>query len=420
MIAFAPVLCRPSVRPEATVFALPEWRVRRFVTREELEAEWPAVDRADDYWLRAGTLAFQLEHPQGVKTEPLLLENLRDGRRVQLTAQTFYFSAGGQVSDAVKGQTSGFDLRRRLLAPFSFRVLCLGQFLVSGNYASAGLDKLTVEEKAALLPALADALMARCRSYAGAIIKDLFCEDAPEIAALGKGGFHPLATDAQLCVELPAHWCTLEDYLSDLKSKYRVRYRRARAKLGALQRRRIGPGEVGRYREEIYRLYLETAAGSDFNAVALTPEYFPWLSNCAVAAPTLFGGEEATERSDGPQTALHGYFTPGGELVGFTSTIGNGPTLHAHFLGMKESYKTSHHLYHNMLFDLLEEAIAGGYRLLDYARTAPEIKTSVGATAVRPAVLLRVRSGLLNPLVPFFAPAVFRERQWTARNPFRG
>jgi len=110
-------------------------------------------------------------------------------------------------------------------------VLCLGQFLVSGNYASAGLDKLTATEASELLPAVAEVLTGSCYAYAGVIIKDLYPADASAVQLLQARGFHPLPTDPQLIVSIAPHWRRMDDYLTDLKSKYRVRYRRARAKL---------------------------------------------------------------------------------------------------------------------------------------------------------------------------------------------
>ena len=382
---------------------LPDWTVRRYTTEKDITEDWPAADRSDDFWLQPAVLDYQLSNPQGISTVPLEVTNVRDGRRVLLTAQSFHFSAAGQVSDAAKGETSGYDLRRRLLAPFSFRVLTLGQFLVSGNYASSGLDQLTREETLAVLPALADTLLASDRSFAAVLIKDLYALNSPVTEALTTRGFYLLPADPILQVAIPATWASLEDYLANLKSKYRVRYRRARAKLEGLTRRPLTAAMVGHHRERIYQLYKHTSSGSDFNAVALTPTYFPWL---------------AEHGRDGA-TRFHGYFDAAGTLVAFTSTIANGPTLHAHFLGIEDACKSSHHLYHNILFDLLEDAITGGFAVLDYARTAPEIKTSVGATATEYACLLRARSGVINRLIPMFTPAVYKATPWTPRNPFR-
>lgn len=386
----------PSVLPLKTA---PRWRVRRFAGAEEVRQDWPQAQRDDAWWLRPAVLGFLIEQPQGVTTEPVVLHHT-DGRRVLLTTQTFYFSAAGQVSDVAKGETSGYDLRRRLLAPFSFRVLCLGQFLVSGSYAGDGLGDLPPAEAATVLDALAETLMVGNHSYAGVIVKDLFPQASATTRTLIEAGYYQLPTDPQFGMDLPAHWTTFDDYLADLKSKYRVRYRRARRQLVGLRRRVLSVAEVDRYRERIYALYQTTSAGSNFNAVSLTPAYFAWLA----------GTEGAS---------LQGYFGAAGELVGFTSTVANGETLHAHFIGLETAYKASHYLYHNLLFDLLDDAIAGRFRRLDYGRTAAEIKTSVGAAAERPACLLRARSGLINRLVPVFTPAVYRRADWTPRNPLR-
>lgn len=403
-LAFTSLICSQAKQRKLTVLPLrklPDWRVRRFTSEQELNEDWPRAERQDDFWLCREVLGFQLSNPQGIDTEPLVLENIQDGRRVLLTAQTFYFNAGGQVSDDVKGETSGYDFRRRLLAPFSFRVLCLGQFLVSGAYSTDGLNQLSDEEAATVLPALADTLMASFRSYAGVMIKDLYPEESPVARTLGNKGYYPLPVDPVLKMEIPPHWLTLDDYLADLKSKYRVRYRRARTRLEGLSRRPLSPAKVLLYRERIYELYRGTSAGSDFNATTLTSAYFPWLA------------------TEAPRGKIHGYFTSTNELVGFTSSVGNGGTFHAHFIGIEEAYKKSHHLYHNILFDFLEDAILGGFQELDYGRTAPEIKTSVGAVASESACLLRARSGIINRLVPVFTPAVYKADVWTPRNPFR-
>lgn len=425
-LAFTPIICPRTAAKTSRKLALkgePDWEVRLLSSEKELVEDWPQREREDDFWLRPEVLAFLINQPQGLESEVLLLENCRDQRQVLLTAQTFYFNAGGQVSEAAKGETSAYDFRRRLLSPFSFKVLAIGQFLVSGGYASEGLEQLSAPEAARVLPALANTLMARSHAYIGVLLKDLHPTQHSATRELQSNGFYLLPADPIMEVKIPNHWETMDDYLENIKSKYRVRYRRARTKLEGVSRRRLHVGEIARYRDRIFFLYKTTMSGADFNAASLTPEYFPWLGNYhkntskkwrVVALPD----ELLFDKQEEWLTQIFGYFNREGELVGFTSAIRNGKTMHAHFLGMEEAYKRSHHLYHNMLFDLLEEAIKGGFTRLDYARTAPEIKSSVGAVAVDYACLLKVRPWLVNKLVPVFAPAVYKSPEWTARNPF--
>ena len=424
-LVFLPILC-PSraTKPEEllSVRGQEQWSIRRFPTGAALRAAWPATHRADDFWISSATLAFMTDHPQGLDTEAILLENRQDARRILLTTQTFSFSAAGQVRDELKGETSGWDFRRRLLGPFSFKVLAIGQLLTSGGFSTDGLDQLSASEASALLPAVGETLMKLRPGYAAVIIKDLYPVDHQATRELQEKGHYLLPVDPVMTVNIPASWQTFEDYLAALTSKYRVRYRRARTKMEGVTSRVLTAAEVIRYQDRFYELYCSVSGGADFNAARLTPDYFPWLAS--VRRPSLQPvlpeqGYIMDPLPDHSATCFTGYFNKAGELIGFTTCVPDGDILHAHFLGLVGEYKHSHHLYHNMLFDLLEQAITGGFRSLDYGRTALEIKSSVGAQATELAVLVKARYGWLNRLIPLFTPAVYAAPKWVARNPFR-
>ncbi len=418
-------LSRDAASLAVTEPGLEHWTVHRYGTAAELREHWPQANRKGGFWISSEVMAFLTDHPQGVTTEAILLEDSRDFKHVLLTAQTFSFSAAGQVSDGAGGKTSKWDFRRRLLAPFSFKMLCLGQFLTSGDYATDGLNQLNSQEVAKLLPAVAETLM-RCRhGYAAYLIKDIYPSDHPVTGALQRNRHYLLPADPVMSLALNPGWTSTKDYLAALTSKYRVRYRRARSKMGEITRRRLYPEEVALRQDRIYQLYREVSSGADFNAASLTPNYFPWLAKArqpearfenVFAGYGMLGGIE--EKND-LLPVFQGYFNEAGELIGFTTVIPNSKTLHAHFLGLENSYKYSHHLYHNMLFDLLEDAIAGDFHVLDYGRTAQEIKSSVGATATDFAVLAKARYGWLNRLIPLFTPAVYTAPKWVPRNPFK-
>jgi len=432
-LAFLPLCCpysnETSTTPGVEVKGHEHWQLVCFGTSEEIKAGWPSANRSDDFWLNGELLSFLADRPQGLNTEAILLENTLNGQRILLTAQTFTFRAADHVSDEVKGTTSSFDLRRWLLSPFSFKVLCLGQFLTTGPFCQDGLHRLAASEAAELLPAVAETLM-RCRSgYLAFLLKDLYPTLHPATRELKAHGHYLLPVDPAMTMNLRAEWHTTEDYLASLTSKYRVRYRRARGKLEGITRRRLSVREVIDFQDRLYELYQQISKGADFNATDLQPDYFPWLAqSCrekdklqALLSVYQGGYSESTNgvmvRED---SCLHGYFNETGTLIGFTSAIPNGKVYHAHFLGLEEAYKQSHHLYHNMLFDLLDDAISGGFSSIDYGRTALEIKSSLGAEATDFAVFIKARYGWLNRLIPVFTPAVYTASAWTARNPFRG
>ncbi|WP_026232038.1 hypothetical protein [Neolewinella persica] len=432
-IAFLP-LCCPS-RTEAiptrgiSVKGHEHWQLVCCSTSEEIEEAWPSANRSDDFWLSRKLFTFLADQPQGIQTEAILLKNTLNGHQILLTAQTFTFRAADHVSNEAKGVTSSYDLRRLLLSPFSFKVLCLGQFLTSGPFCQDGLHRLPATEAAELLPAIAETLM-RCRSgYLAFLLKDLYPTLHPATRELQAQGHYLLPVDPAMTMNLDAEWHTTEDYLASLTSKYRVRYRRARGKLEGITRRRLSVGEVISYKDRLYALYQQICQGADFNAIDLQPDYFPWLAQACQSKDKLRallsvypGGyseqNKVVLKSD--DSCLHGYFNEEGSLIGFISAIPNDKVYHAHFLGLEDAYKQSHHLYHNMLFDLLDDAINGGFSTLDYGRTALEIKSSIGAEATDFAVFIKARYGWLNRLIPIFTPAVYTAPAWTARNPFRG
>lgn len=427
-IAFLPLIC-PMHATNAgeliDVRGVEHWKIRCFSTGAALRAAWPKTSRPDDFWVSTEALAFLMDNPQGVETEAVLLEDSRNFRRILLTVQSFSFNAAGQVNDGAKGETSGWDFRRRLLAPLSFRILSIGQLLTSGNFSSDGLGQLSASEASELLPAVADTLMRLRPGYAAVMIKDLYPILHPVVRELQGSGYHPLPADPVMEMEISAEWKTFEDYLASLTSKYRVRYRRARTKMEGVTSRPLSAGDVRRHRDRLHELYRSISAGADFNSASLKPDYFPWLASVRKRKPSLQtilpnSGYEADCIPETATSCFRGYFNDANELIGFTSAVPNGKVLHAHFLGLEDSYKYSHHLYHNMLFELLEQAITGGFRTLDYGRTALEIKSSVGAQANEYAVLVKARYGWLNRLVPLFTPAVYTAPEWVARNPFRG
>lgn len=426
-LAFLPLLCPlRATRPDEllSVRGQEQWKLKRFPTGASLREAWPKTSRPDDFWVSAEVLAFLTDNAQGLDTEAILLENSSDFRRILLTTQTFSFSAAGQVKDELKGLTSGWDFRRRLLAPFSFKMLSIGQFLTSGDFSADGLGQLSAPEASTLLPAVAETLMRLRPGYAAAIIKDLYPVLHAAVRELEKSGHYLLPADPVMGIRIPEAWHTFDDYLAALTSKYRVRYRRARTKMEGVYSRVLTTEEVLLNQDRFHALYRSVSGGADFNAASLKPNYFPWLASARACKSSLqpvltAQGYEADYLPGSPASCFTGYFNEAHELIGFTSCVPNGEVLHAHFLGLVGEYKHSHHLYHNMLFDLLEQAITGGFRHLDYGRTALEIKSSVGAKATDHAVLVKARYGWLNRLIPLFTPAVYSAPEWVERNPFR-
>ena len=71
-----------------------------------------------------------------------------------------------------------------------------------------------------------------------------------------------------------------------------------------------------------------------------------------------------------------------------------------------------------MLYDHVFEALKRSCSLIEFGRTATEIKTTVGAVPVSMLVFLKHRWKALNPVIHFFAQRL-KPETFTTRNPFR-
>ncbi len=377
--------------------------------QDSVQLEQVALPRATTFWLQGRLAAYLANVPQGVAHSLLCLRHPQQAT-VWLSVQTFNFQAGRQIRQAATVEKEG-RFRRWLSGWLSFKVLVLGQFMVSGPYGSLGLDLLagentktttTATTSAALLHAVAQQLMQRGKTtYWGILVKDLVPAGHPLAAAWESMGYYPLPVDPSMQLSLPNRWRDFTDYLLDLSSKYRVRYRRARKQLGAIEKRVLNVAEARHFQAQMHELYHAVKAEADFDAINLSEDYFTQLKEKFPA-----------------DCSLVGYFLAE-KLVGFTSSIANGDTLHAHYLGFEAAINSEHHLYHNMLFDLVEQGIRERFKTLDFGRTALAIKSSMGASPRAYCCSLYGMSKLTRLAIRYFTPVLFKSTVWEERNPFK-
>ncbi len=213
--------------------------------------------------------------------------------------------------------------------------------------------------------------------------------------------FHPFFIQPSMVLNISSEWNSIEDYLSDLQSKYRLRVRKALLAAKTLTHREIQNNELNLYQDKIYDLYLNTADGSDFNLVKLHKEYFPQLKSALGDRYRIFG------------------FFEHDELIAFYSFIDNAPQLMGHFLGTMKENNIKYQVYLNILLKFIEHGIHGHYSIINLARTAIEIKSSVGAVPVDMICYITHRNKIYNAFVPNLIQYLKPEEKYTIRQPFK-
>lgn len=302
-------------------------------------------------------------------------------------------------------QTFGQHLKGLVARQVGFNTLVCGNLMLSGAHGYAlredRPDAHALIETA--LQAIRRELERQGNPISVTLVKDFEPDTGPEPQRMRGMRYHPFRILPSLIMDLDPDWTSFDDYLGALSSKYRVRAKKARQLLNArLTRATLDLAGLRAAENEVYALYQRVVDDSGFNVITLHPSYFTALK-AALGEKVLF----------------QGYYHQG-TLIGFISAIRNtNGELEAHFLGYLEDWNPTCKLYLNMLFDLVELGIAWGCRRIIFARTADEIKSSVGAVPVPLDGYIRHRSPFSNkfigPLLDYLTP----KEEPTLRHPFR-
>ena len=218
---------------------------------------------------------------------------------------------------------------------------------------------------------------------------------------VAKHKFHEFTAQPNMVLNFRDGWESFDDYLAAMSSKYRVRVKRAFKKGVAIERKEFSAAEIKANLPRIFELYEWIADASVFNLVKLNPDYFVGLK----------------ERL-GDDFKMTGYYIDG-EFVAFFTTIKNNHELEAHFLGYNESFNREHQMYLNILYDIIKIGFNQNCKCIVFARTALEIKSSVGAEPHQMYWYLRHRNSFSNRFLSQIVDYLNPKDEWTQRKPFK-
>jgi len=295
-------------------------------------------------------------------------------------------------------------LRYQLASLIRLEVLCLGNTTVTGDYGFCFSKKTALRLQTLLMMKSIDWLLTLPEFRK---IKMIFIKDFDTDIFKGIPGspyckwYHAIDTQPSMIMEVPAKWKGLDDYLSALKSKYRIRANKALEKSAKLERIELDAEEIRMIEPQLHALYQKVVGDVGFNLFILAPDYFSTI-----------------KRSLGDKFKLWIYRDKG-ELISFFTVIEDGDILDAHFLGYDPKVNEQYKLYMTMLLRIIEQATEKGFHRLQLSRTATEIKSSVGAEGIPMWAYLRLRNRFFNTMLPrvysFFKP----DLSWEPRHPFR-
>ena len=213
--------------------------------------------------------------------------------------------------------------------------------------------------------------------------------------------YHKVSVQPNMILPVRKEWGSFDGYLEAMSSKYRKNIRRGLKKGKDLKKHELTLEQIASFETRIFELYQSVKDNANFNLFELNPKYFYSL-----------------KQQMGDDFKLIGYFHEE-ELISFYTLIKNYETLDAHFLGYEASSNRTYMLYFNMLLDMVKHGIENNYAHVEFARTAMEIKSSVGAEPKDMMVYIRYENKILNRLVGKVTDLINPKIEWTQRHPFK-
>lgn len=367
------------------------------------------IDEVADYWKEFAyeDLFFSPAFLKVIETSPELgikpfyVLQMQDG----LCKGIFYFQLKYfKLKESLsKKNESGLSIKSALQGLVNFNTLVFGNLLLTGNYgccnvrdAQHNFDWKNFQDQ--LLGILKDHYQFEPSAI---LAKDFYDDQIP--SHLAGSGFSSFSVQPNMEFYIRENWKSFDDYLEDLKAKYRVRYRRALKKADGLHFKALNESDLVVHQDLMHRLYTNIADNAAFNLFQLPPDYFVKMKQAL-----------------GDNFIVHGCFDEQGQMLAFYSCVNNKDHLQAHFLGYNLEKNEEKQIYLNMLYRMIELGITLKQSKIILSRTAIEIKSSVGAVPMEMSCMFMHTNAIANrffgPLFSLYNPT---PEEYVIRSPFK-
>ena len=235
------------------------------------------------------------------------------------------------------------------------------------------------------------------------VFKDYFNEDPihENTDFFKTNNLYKIQLQPNMVFDIPETWNKTEDYISTFNKKYRRRYKTAKKKSIDLNYKELDAEFLKANSKAIFNLYETVSDNAGVNSFKLHEQHFYQLKVHLKEDFKVFGVFLKEE------------------LVGFYTLILNYKTLETYFLGYNKTLQHQYQMYLNMIFNMASFGIENGFKTIVYARTAMEIKSSIGAKPKTMYIYLNhtnnfIANTVLKCIVKYMNPI----QKWEERHPF--
>lgn len=212
--------------------------------------------------------------------------------------------------------------------------------------------------------------------------------------------YHTFLVEPNMQLQLQENWRNFDDYLASMKTKFRVKARKAFKQSAEIRVEEVTLENIDRKLPKMTALYEKVASNAGFNLGNFNLETYKDL-----------------KEKFGDNYILKTYWLED-KIVGFISGVINQKSLDAHFVGIDYSLNREYAIYQRMLYDYIDIAINKKLKTINFGRTASEIKSSVGAEPQELTMYLRHKKSLTNRILKLFLQRV-QPTPFLQKSPFK-
>jgi len=284
----------------------------------------------------------------------------------------------------------------------AFKILTCGNTFVSGEHGvfiKDNKDKKEVIQRIA--KSIIDFENSSSKNSADVFMfKDFENESLLTTTILNDEGYNSFNVEPNMVLYLDKSWSNLDDYLIALKTKFRVKARKAFKLSELLKVEDVTAGRLSELFPEMTMLYKTVSTKASFNLGDFNIETYKTL-----------------KENLGDNYFLKVYWLED-KLVGFLSGIFNQESLDAHFVGIDYTNNREYAIYQRMLYDYISLGIAKKVKTINFGRTASEIKSSVGAVPQDLTIYLRHKKTITNRFLSLFLKRI-QPSEFKQKHPFK-
>jgi len=370
------------------------------------EAIWQQLRCTNNLYFNSGYLAAIEKNNPKISFFYLVLFDKKEEAIALANLQIITFS-----EDVLDGSLEeGFDKLKCFVRKIFFRkqqplkVLICGNSFVSGEH---GIFIKQNQDKKEVLKAIVKSI----KNFVNLdqklkneidlfVIKDFVKESISVANELHNYKYYSFKAEPNMVLKVDKNWQSFDDYLAAMKTKFRVKAKKAITLSDRLEIEDVTAEDIKKQLPEMTALYQKVATKADFNLGEFNLETYQSLKE------TL--GDNYIVRT----------YRLEGEIIGFLSGIVTKKELDAHFVGINYSLNRECAIYQRMLYDYIQIAISRRLELINFGRTASEIKSSVGATPQDLTIYLRHKKSIKNRLLKLFLKRI-SPTKFSQKHPFK-